>query len=46
MKNKYSKREIFILVVYLLTIFFIGTGITFSFFLLVDSAEKDSMLVR
>lgn len=39
---KYSKREIFYIVIYLLIIFFIGTGLTFSYLNLVNSAEKDS----
>ena len=39
---KYSKREVFNLIIYLLIIFFVGTGLTFSYFNLVNSAEKDS----
>lgn len=39
---KYSKRKIFSIVVYLLIIFFVGTGLTFSYFNLVNSADKDS----
>lgn len=45
MKYKLNKKEKFMLVVYLLTIFFIGIGSTFSYFLLVDSAKKDSTKV-
>lgn len=42
MKKRYSKREIFNIVIYLLVIFFIGIGVTFSYFALVAEAEKDS----
>ena len=42
MKRKYSKREIFNLCIYLLVIFFIGIGVTFSYFALVAEADKDS----
>jgi len=39
---RYSKKEIFNIVLYLLIIFFIGTGLTFSYFALVAQADKDS----
>lgn len=42
MKKRYSKREIFNIIIYLLVIFFIGIGVTFSYFSLVAEAEKDS----
>ena len=41
MKNN-KKSEIFNIILYILIIFFITTGVTFSYFALVDSAEKDS----
>ena len=43
--KKYKKKEIFNIVIYLLAIFFIGIGVTFSYFSLVDQAEKDSTRV-
>jgi len=42
MKKKYSKKEIFNIIIYLLSIFFIGVGATFSYFALVAEADKDS----
>lgn len=42
MKKNDKKKEIFNLIIYLLIIFFIGIGATFSYFSLIDGAEKDS----
>lgn len=42
MKKKYSRKEIFNIIIYLLVIFFIGIGVTFSYFALVAQADKDS----
>lgn len=42
MKTKFSKEEIVNIIIYLLVIFFIGMGVTFSYFILVASAEEDS----
>jgi len=45
MNIKYSRKEKILIVFYLFMIFFLGLGITFSYFLLADSAEKDSTRV-
>jgi len=42
MGRKYSKKEMFNIILYLLVIFFIGAGVTFSYFALVAEADKDS----
>jgi len=42
MNIKFSKKEKILIVFYLVMIFFLGLGITFSFFLLAASAEEDS----
>lgn len=42
MKKRYSKKEVFLIVIYLISIFFIGIGVTFSYFSMVKSANKDS----
>lgn len=45
MNIKYSRREKLLIIFYLFMIFFLGLGITFSYFLLADSANKDSTKV-
>jgi len=42
MKNKFNKKEVFSIIWYILMIFFVTSGVTFSYFAVVDSAEKDS----
>lgn len=45
MKIKYTKKEKILIIFYLFMILFLGFGITFSYFLLADAAEKDSTRV-
>lgn len=45
MNIKYSRKEKILIISYLVMIFFLGIGITFSYFLLADSADKDSTRV-
>ena len=45
MNIKYSKKEKFLIIFYLVMIIFLGVGITFSFYLLASSAEDDSSRV-
>lgn len=45
MNIKYSRKEKFLIIFYLFMIFFLGIGITFSYFLLADSADEDSTRV-
>lgn len=45
MNIKYTTKEKFLIVFYLFMIFFLGLGITFSYFLLADSAEKNTTKV-
>lgn len=42
MKKKYTKKEVFLITIYIISIFFIGIGVTFSYFSMVKSAKKDS----
>lgn len=45
MNIKFSRKEKFLIVFYLFMILFLGVGISLSFFLLADSAPKDSTKV-
>jgi len=45
MNIKYSRKEKILIIFYLIMIFFLGIGMTFSYYLLADSAQKDSTRV-
>lgn len=45
MKVRYTKKEKFLIIFYLVMIFFLSLGISFSYFLLADSAKKDTTKV-